>query len=364
MGKLLFLTGTRADYGKLKPLIREAMKSHEVEIFATGMHMRKQYGLTLYEITRDFPAYPFINQDANDPLERILSNTVHGLSLYVHENPPDLLVVHGDRVEALAGAIVGNFNGILTAHIEGGELSGTIDGMIRHSITKLAHVHFCANEEAKDRLIRMGEHPDTIYPIGSPDIDIMLSSDLPTLDEVRGHYRMPEGEYGILIYHPVVGEHPANIIPTIHAAMNFYLPFVAIYPNNDPGSEDMIRMLEEHRGNFHLLPSMRFEYFLTLLKNAKVIIGNSSAGVREAPVYGVPSINIGTRQEGRVTLPSVFSVPDDYDAIMEALQNLPRRVEKSLLFGKGDSAVQFCAVLAGKDFWTTPRQKRFWEGEQ
>ena len=358
---VLFLTGTRADWGKIKPLITATEEIAEVRIFATGMHMLKEYGMTLFEITRaGMTAYPFINQDDDTPQDRVLANTVNGLSLYVRENPPDLIVIHGDRVESLAGAIVGNLNGILTAHIEGGELSGTVDGMIRHSITKLAHVHFCANTEAEARLIRLGEHPDTIYPIGSPDIDVMLG-DLPPLYEAMEHYKIPFNDYGILIYHPVVGEPPDTFLSTFQAAENSGMNWIAIYPNNDPGSN----AIREYMGQsgLYCLPSMRFEYFLTILKHAQMILGNSSAGVREAPVYGVPTINVGTRQDKRATLPSVISVPDNRKAIAEAISNPPPRIPTSV-FGKGDSAKRFISILSEKGFWDTPRQKQFYEGEK
>lgn len=363
MKSILFLTGTRADFGKIKPLIQEASKSYSVDIFATGMHLSWQYGYTLYEITKDFDAFPFINQDSDTPQDRILANTVNGLSLYINEKRPDMIVVHGDRVEALSGAIVGNFNGILTAHIEGGELSGTVDGMIRHSITKLAHVHFCANTEAARRLVMLGENPGSIYAIGSPDIDVMLSSDLPSLDEVRNHYHIEYDKYGIIIYHPVVGEVPVGIVEVLRAAEQSSLPFIAIYPNNDPGSKAIIDALDNAPKNkFMVLPSMRFEYFLTLLKNAEVIVGNSSAGIREAPVYGVPSINVGTRQNGRTYASSVINLPEDHRKILNKLDNLPV-VEPSYEFGKGDSARQFVQILSNDEFWGTPRQKMFWEGE-
>ena len=360
--KILFLTGTRADFGKLKPLILESQKVADVDIFVTGMHMLKQYGRTVNEILRlQLPVHSYINQDARTPVDIVLANTVHGLSLYLQENPTDLLVIHGDRVEALAGAIVGNFNGILTAHVEGGELSGTLDGMTRHSITKLAHAHFCANDEAARRLMLMGESPATIFAIGSPDIDIMLSPDLPPLAEVLEHYHISERDYGVLIYHPVWGEDPAQFEQTIRAVNDSGLPFVAIYPNNDPGAQKIIDILERHADELTILPSMRFEYFLTLLKNGKMIVGNSSAGIREAPVYGVPTINIGTRQAGRAELLSVVNVPDNYDLISQAISNPPPAV-KSLDFGRGDSARQFVKIISSESFWKTPRQKKFWEG--
>ncbi len=160
--KIVFLTGTRADFGKLKSLLNQIVPHAEfdVHIFVTGMHMLSKYGSTYIEVERNkFPnIYKFINQNHSDNMDVVLGKTIAGFSDYISETKPDLIVVHGDRVEAMAGAIVGSLRNIKVAHIEGGEVSGTIDEVIRHSVSKLSHVHFVANEEAKNRLIQLGEH--------------------------------------------------------------------------------------------------------------------------------------------------------------------------------------------------------------
>ena len=210
--KVLFLTGTRADFGKLKPLILAVQHTpgFESRIFATGLHMLERYGSTIYEIEKAgcHPVYPFINQDGSvsSQMDLVLANTVTGLGHYVREFRPDLMIVHGDRVEALAGAIVGALNNIVVGHVEGGEVSGTIDEVLRHAVTKLSHVHFVANDEARARLIQMGEQAGSIFVIGSPDIDVMLSDTLPTLSQVQAKYDIPFERYVILMYHPVTTE--------------------------------------------------------------------------------------------------------------------------------------------------------------
>src|SRR5215216_2826777 len=201
--KILFLTGTRADFGKIKPLIKEVEWSADFEahIFATGMQMLARYGSTVNEIHKaGFKhIFPFINQDGsiNSQMDIVLANTIQGLAHYIREFQPDLIVVHGDRVEAMAGAIVGALNNILVAHIEGGEISGTVDELIRHAVTKLSHLHFVANHEAQQRLIQMGESEDVIFVIGSPDIDVMLSHQLPDVSEVKMRYEITFDEYSI-----------------------------------------------------------------------------------------------------------------------------------------------------------------------
>jgi UDP-N-acetylglucosamine 2-epimerase (hydrolysing) len=368
--KILFLTGTRADFGKMKPLIEEVERSDDFEahIFATGMHMLARYGSTVKEIQlagfRNI--YSYINQDGsiNSQTDLVLANTIHGLGHYIREFSPDLIVVHGDRIEALAGAITGVISNILVAHIEGGEVSGTMDELIRHAVTKLSHFHFVSNNQARKRLIQMGEAPDSIFVIGSPDIDIMLSENLPELSEVKRRYEINFPEYAIFIYHPVTTELQLlheNITAVTAALEASPLNFLVIYPNNDPGSDVILETLNRLHDNprFRLLPSMRFEYFLTLLKHAKVVVGNSSAGIREAPVYGVPTINIGTRQMNRFTYPFIYNVPENKEQILNALNNLPESGIPSLHFGRGESAKLFMGQVRNSKLWATPCQKQF-----
>ncbi len=368
--KILFLTGTRADFGKLKPLIQKVKVSGDLDyaIFATGMHMLARYGSTVKEITKAgfSKVFTYINQDASHVpgMDQIVASTIQGLGHYVREYQPDLIVVHGDRVEALAGAIVGALNNVLVAHFEGGERSGTVDELLRHAVTKLAQVHFVANDDARRRLIQMGEDPDAVFAIGSPDVDVMLSDDLPSLAEVRKKYAIDFPEYGIFTYHPVTTELadlPQNIDAVVAGILKSNLSWVAIYPNNDAGSDVVLRALERIKDHprVRLIPSMRFEYFLTLMRDAKVVCGNSSAGIREAPVYGVPTVNIGTRQNERYECPSIVNVRESAPLIARALSSLPRRFAPSLHFGEGNSAASFLDKLRDPLLWTTPRQKLF-----
>lgn len=367
---ILFVTGTRADFGKMKPLIKEVDRSNEFEayIFATGMHTIARYGSTINEIKKvGFKnIFSYINQDGtvNSQMDIVLANTIQGLGHYIREFRPDLIIVHGDRIEALAGAISGALNNILVAHVEGGELSGTVDELIRHSVTKLSHLHFVANDEARKRLIQMGENPETIFVIGSPDIDVMLSDKLPSLLEVKSKYEINYSEYAIFIYHPVTTE--LNLLrhrieTTVDALIASRMNFVVIYPNNDTGSEIIMESFERFNNNphFRAIPSMRFERFLTLMKNAIAIVGNSSAGIREAPVYGVPTINIGNRQMNRYDYHSILNVPENQELILDAFSKLPESVIPSLHFGSGGSTKLFMKQLHNPKLWNTTLQKQF-----
>lgn len=370
MKKIVFLTATRADFGKLKSLIEITEKSglFEVHIFATGMHMDTKYGKTVDEISKyGFKnIFTLYNYYQHDPMETILSNTIIGFSHYVIDLKPDLVIIHGDRVEALAGAIVGSLNNILTAHIEGGELSGTIDDSIRHAVTKLCHIHFVANEQAKKRLMQMGEDEKSIFIIGSPDIDIMLSEKLPALEFVKNRYEINYDNYGILVFHPVTTEfddilrQAKNLVDSV---IESRLNYVVVYPNNDMGSDFILEEYKRFKDNtnFRVFSSIRFEYFLVLLKNADFIIGNSSAGVREAPYYGTPVINIGSRQHKRAISQNILNCGYNSNDITKAINQIKSidGFKKEYDFGIGQSDKKFLDIINTDVIWEINKQKYF-----
>ena len=367
--KIVFLTGTRADFGKLKSLIEILQKndSFDVHIFVTGMHMDAKYGLTVIEIEKHhYPnIYKYINHDSESNMDITLSRTVEGFANYVRLLQPDLIIVHGDRIETLAGAIVGALNNILVAHVEGGELSGTVDELIRHAVTKLSHIHLVANKEAQKRLIQMGEPEASVYIIGSPDMDVMLSNNLPSIDEARTRYEINFPEYAISMFHPVTAElhNMAEYAENYFAALeNSGFNYILIYPNNDRGSEIIMSHLRKlnHECRYRVFPSIRFEYFLSLLKHAKFLIGNSSAGIREAPYYGVASINVGTRQNRRTDDPDIIHTGYATQSVMEAIQiAMQKKIASKQLFGNGKSDAKFLEIILKENFWQYPKQKQF-----
>ena len=369
--KILFLTGTRADYGKIKPLIKVLNESaqFEVYVYVCGMHLSETFGSTYNEVLKDKYKNTYVafglNQSKSGSVN--LGNTICSLSGYVENVKPDMIVVHGDRMDALAGAVVGALQNVIVAHIEGGELSGTIDESIRHAISKFAHVHFVCTEEAKKRLIQLGEEKERIYVIGSPDIDIMLSDNLPRIEKVKERYEIPFNEYGILMYHPVTTEY-SNIGEKIKSVVDAIIDsdknYVVVYPNNDLGSEVIINEYKRLEGNerIKIFPSLRFEYFLTLLKNAQFIIGNSSAGIRESGIYGIPAIDIGTRQSGRYSVAKTGNlqhVDEDKKDIIESISQVNKFRIDSQLFGDGKSTEKFYEILNQEKFWAVDIQKRF-----
>lgn len=368
--KLLFLTGTRADFGKLKPLIlgTQAKEEYDITVFVTGMHLLKAYGSTHLEVKRAGvkKIFNYINQHDNSTMDEVLSNTITGVSNYLRENEIDAIVIHGDRVEALAGAISGALNNIKVIHIEGGERSGTIDDSIRHAITKFSHLHFVSSETAEKRLHQLGENTENVYNIGSPNIDVMLSDELPPLDEVKKRYDIAFDEYCILIFHPVTTETRklnSEISEVLGACEESKMNFVVIMPNNDFGA-DIIRQQYSHLSNmknYCLLPSMRFEFYLTLLKHSQCIIGNSSSGIYESPVFGVPTINIGSRQDGRLEYESIINCNAVKEEILPHLVNLRKKIRfnRCNVNGDGNSLKKFLEIMDSLELDKVNIQKKF-----
>ena len=369
--KIVFLTGTRADFGKLRPLIEITESSDEFEchIFVTGMHTLSRYDFTYREVEkRGYKnIFVFMNETEGDNTDIILSNTIRGFSEYIRDISPDMIVIHGDRLEALAGAIVGSFNNILVSHIEGGELTGTIDESIRHAVSKLSHIHFVSNDDAKKRLIQMGEIEERIFVIGSPDIDIMMKKDLPTKEELIEYYDINFEKYAILIFHPVTTELEYlenQTTEMVGAVIDSKRNYVVIYPNNDPGSDVIMKAYGklENNQNFKIYPSLRFEYFLTLLKNADFIIGNSSSGITEAEIYNIPTINLGSRQKNRTSNNNIINIENQKDEILDAIVKVDdMEIKSSFSFGDGKSTNRFFNVISNDKIWNVSLQKQFIE---
>jgi UDP-N-acetylglucosamine 2-epimerase (hydrolysing) len=368
-----FLTGTRADFGKLKPLITAAadLPGIRVTVVVTGMHLLEKYGSTVIEVRRLEPAVTVTevpNQgDDGATMDRVLARTVDGLADLIDRDRPDLLVVHGDRVEALAGAAAGALRNVAVAHVEGGEVSGTIDGVLRHAVSKLSHLHLVANDEAERRVVQLGEDPDTVWPIGSPDIDVMLSDSLPPLEQVLADYEIPFEDYSLVILHGVTTESEDENTAVARALVDVLLErdgnVVVVHPNNDPGSDRILAEYERLHGDerFRVFPSLRFEAFLTLLRHAQMLIGNSSAGIREAPIYGVPSVDIGTRQRGRAQHPTIVHADPAADEIRRGITDAARLAiaEPHLHFGRGKSATRFAELLGSGSVWSRGIDKVF-----
>ena len=374
MKKICFLTGTRADFGKIRSLMRAVNESpnFELDVFVTGMHLSKLHGSTYHEVLQESFESVHIDQLDDEVLHGSMSlrlgQIISNFTKHIQKKHPDMIVVHGDRIEAMAGALVSALNNIRLGHIEGGEITGTIDESLRHAISKLANEHFVSNEEAAECLIKLGENIERIHVIGSPDLDAMEEAKKGNLCEVKNHYRIPFDSYGIAIFHPVTTEIDTvkkQAETLVSALLESNRNWIVIYPNNDLGSKIILEEYKRFNNNhrFRVIPSIRFEAFLLLLHNADVLIGNSSAGVRESCVYGTPSIDIGTRQEGRYNKAAsstiVHTMPNKTE-ILNALRNIQFQNSNKtpVHWGDGDSAQKFINILHNPLFWESPLQKK------
>ncbi len=371
--KIIFLTGTRADFGKLKSLISITSDSQlfEAHVFVTGMHLDSKFGRTADEVQASGFEHVFLyeNHNTENGMEGALASTIHGFSNYVNKVKPDLIVIHGDRGEALAGAIVGSINNVLVVHIEGGELSGTIDDSFRHATSKMAHIHMVSNFEAKKRLMQLGEIEKAVYVIGSPDLDLMDPYKLPCINVVKSEYNIDFDRFGLCIFHPVTTEldsFSAYAKSFFNAVRDSGKNYIVIYPNNDFGTEFILSEIKGLQDNdrFRVFPSIRFEYFLRVLKESDFIVGNSSVGIREAPYFGVPTINVGSRQNNRSKVKSILNVGYEYSEILSGLKNFHKdkfvvSYSDRFNFGYGNSDKKFLNIISQESFYDIPRQKLF-----
>ncbi|GIM45490.1 UDP-N-acetyl glucosamine 2-epimerase [Collibacillus ludicampi] len=333
--KIAVLTGTRAEFGLLRPIISAILQEPALELclIVTGMHLLETHGLTVHEIEREgFPIqarvsmYSGIEQEAE--YYNALSKGVQAIGDVLRAQEPDILLVLGDRLEPLAAVLAAVTLNIPVAHIHGGERinSGHIDESIRHAISKFAHLHFVATKESAERLKKMGEEDWRIYQVGAPGLDSILHRefiDRETICETLGI--QSEEPILLCIQHPVILERERageQMEVILRALDRVKMQTVIVYPNNDPGSEQMVDVIERYRDRtwLHIFRNIHHDLYLSLLTHTQVFIGNSSSGIIEAPSFRLPFIHIGTRNLGREHAENVIFVDYDTDAIESAIR--------------------------------------------
>ncbi len=358
MKKILFVTWTRADYWKLKPLIQAIEMSNFLDshVFVTWMHIDEKYWFTVNEILRSQHKNIFLNDkyEKNQSPELWLAKLIESLSIYIDKLKFDAIVVHWDRPDALAWAIAWSFKNVMVIHIEWWESSWSIDESIRHSVSKLSHLHFVSNKECWTNLERMWESKNRIYVIWSPEFDIMLSDDLPLITDLKKKHNILFDDYWIFLFHPVTTEANSiknNTLQVIQWLVDSKKNFIIIYPNNDPWSKIIYENLQNSIVNdvlnvfYKVFDSLDFEDFVTLLKNSKCIVWNSSCWVRQAPALWIPSINIWSRQNNRNDRKSIVNVWYNQDKITDSILKY-----RESSFDIKDYDVKFWTWNSGKRF--------------
>ena len=332
MKKFLFVTGSRGEWGYIRPLLRLIQRRDDAaySICATNMHLLPVYGMTLKEIEADGFTVDdkiYMSLDGYDHFTMAKSLGIFSQSFVdvVLRVKPDWIVLAGDRGEQLAAAMVGAYTYTPVAHIQAGEKSGNIDGTARHAIARLSHLHFAANEDAAERLRKSGEEQFRIHTVGAPMLDELYQGEETGIDELCKKYNFDRTRpYVLIIQHPVTEEmHSAT--EQIHATMDaldaFDMPKIVILPNNDAGS-NLIRhgIFQKKHGTVYTFSNLPRRDYIGLMKNAKCMVGNSSSGIIEAPVYKVPVVNIGRRQDQRLQAHNVINCSNSAIEIVKAAQ--------------------------------------------
>lgn len=336
MRKVMAVTGIRSEYFLLEPLLEElaASKSFKLQIVATGAHLSHRYGYTVDVIEKRFgPVEKILSLfDSDDLLARVkgLGLIVMELSEVVRRNNPDVLITLGDREEALATAIVGNYMNVPVVHMGGGDrVIGNVDDHVRHSVTKLAHMHCAFTKRSGQRIIQMGEEPWRVHVTGSPGLDGIRKEPWMSRQELEDALRIRLGDkFIVLIQHPISSEYEqaaSQMDTTLRAVSLLRIPTVVIQPNSDAGTRKMIEIIESYvQANdfIYAFPNLPRNVFINLLRHAVCLVGNSSAGIHEAPYLRLPVVNVGDRQLGREHSTNVVFVPFDVDSITATVRRL------------------------------------------
>lgn len=363
MKKLAVVTATRAEYGLLSPVIRELRKMEngrtQIELIVTGTHLSEKYGMTIKEIEAEEERIDYkipVPVQSGTPLD-ISSNQASVLvkftELFIQQKYAAVILL-GDRYETLMVAIAAGNTNTPVFHLCGGDTTeGASDEWIRHSITKISYLHFVTNEDSRRRVIQLGENPKRVFNYGSTSIDnIMQVADLSSKEALES-INLSECKYAVCTYHPVtlengsVEEQIGNLLIAIE---NFPdIQFVFTKSNADLGGARINELLDcaiKKMRNLHVFTSLGIRRYLSLMKHAEFVLGNSSSGIIEAPVFQIPTINIGDRQRGRLQSESIINCESDSNSITTAIQMAMSDKHKSVCktvispYGTGNAGKQ------------------------
>lgn len=336
MRKICFVTGTRAEYGLLSRLMRlvKEDKDLQLQVIATNMHLMPEYGETYKEIEKDgftIDKKVYMHKPSDDAHGIIssMAEEMQGMNDALSELKPDILVLLGDRYEILVAAQVALIHRIPIAHIHGGEVTeGAFDDAIRHSVTKMSSLHFTSCEEYRHRVIQMGEHPSRVFDVGSLGVENIKAVPLMTKDELEASLDFKIDTQTILVtYHPVtLGGNPAKDIREFLDALDQFKELKVIFtmPNSDTGRDAIAlaveNYVEKHSNSAKAYTSLGLRRYLSTLQFVKAAVGNSSSGIIEVPSFGIPTLNIGDRQKGRLASKSVVNCGTSKDEVIAGLK--------------------------------------------
>ena len=376
--KILTLVERRADYSRMRPILKELYNNSFFEIYlvVTGVCLLDMHGKDVdyikedgFLINAEVPMFEEKGRNTNASMVRALSKVLDGIVTEIENFQPDLVLTGFDIGANLATTIAAAHMNIPVAHIQGGEVTGTIDESIRHAMSKFAHIHFPATEDARDRLIRLGENPEYIFNVGCPSIDTIVQT--PKIDKksLEKKFNIDFSQPSILlIQHPVTTESDASrsqILTTIEAIKELDIQALVALPNNDAGSSEIIDEIKKSGLSWY--PSLSTDEFVNVYRNIGAIVGNSSSGIHESSTFGIPAVNIGTRQQDRERAQNVIDVGYDKESIKAGIEQALFDVEyrKSVEnitnpYGDGKSAKRIVELLKTVNL-SGIVQKRFYE---
>jgi GDP/UDP-N,N'-diacetylbacillosamine 2-epimerase (hydrolysing) len=357
-------SGKRGGFGALTPTMQEICRrpSLRLSVVVTDQHLYERFGRTITEVKERFPIAAAIDMeqrgDSNRDRARAIGTCLTKSADVLADLSPDVLLVIGDRGEVLAATVAAHNLRIAVAHVQGGDVSGSLDEPVRHAVTKLAHVHFPSTPESAKRLLEMGEEPWRVHVVGDTHIDQILLQRATPSDVLRVRYELPT-DVPVL----VVLQHPDSTIPeasathmaeTLAAVCSFGYRIIVVYPCSDQGFEGIIDVIERYREQrgVSIHRNIPAEDFIGLQRLAACLVGNSSAGLIEAPYFDLPAVNVGDRQIGRERAKNVIDVPPERDAITRAIDRAlhdvsfrARLTERPLPFGDGTAFTRIVDVL-------------------
>lgn len=337
--RVLAVTGIRSEYDILYPVLKvlSDCETFEVRVVVCGAHLSEHHGLTYEHIIKD----SFVIVDKIDYLfmtnrdvqrAKGVGILTYALSQTVEREDPDFLIVVGDREEAIATAIVGNYHKKLVAHIGGGDpVYGNADDPIRFAVSKLSHIHLTTAKEYSENLLKIGEEEFRIFFVGNPSYYNIHNTPSISLNELSEYlqFDITDSNYIVFIKHPLSSEKEKTYeqmkiaLEAVNKFSVYYnFKVVGIYPNTDPGFYDILRAVSEYSGSPYIkfFKTLERKYFVNLMRNAKCLVGNSSMGILEAPFYKLPVVNIGNRQRGRLNAGNVEFVEYEIDKIFKAIE--------------------------------------------
>lgn len=362
--KIFLVTERRADFSRFKPILKliEKEKKINYHLVVTGLHLVRKHGYTINEILKEkFKVYKkfkmfddgyFLKNDGAE-MSNALGIAVCKLSNILKKSKPDLILSGFDIAANFAATICGAHMNIPVAHIQGGEVSGTIDESLRHGMSKFSNLHFTANNETRKRLIKMGEIPRHIYAVGCPSIDALKAEKLMSKKEIFKKYNIDLSKpFTLVIQHPVTSEleyAEKQMKETVNAIKKIDIQHLIIFPNNDAGSNRILKMIKNSRLNY--TPTLNLSEYKTLLTFCEVLIGNSSSGIHEASTFKVPVINIGSRQNGRMKPKNIINVGHNshqiYKAIKKGISTSFKKKIKNIKnpYGDGSSSTKILKII-------------------